>query len=309
MSKKLPSECQVIKLVDYMGFKYKLAVQSIGHKSKRINELEWIRFVESYKNKNIEKLCLKKLKEVKFEISVLNNEGLEVRKDASGKDYILGCLIQAEEETYYKQVKIDTLFLYIVSVSFGLRLKIDNLVAKVHVPKHSSKVDVYYIFTPENLKRLAVGFMGSGWTTFCFENDIEESCQLFFQWMGCTPEDHFNFTVKIFNKDEIGLHMGTKHHCCRSNHQYHKRHPHYKKQFEYHVIRTHNLYILWRMNNQIKNLLLLMIPKKFVREHQLNKYGSAVLSFGYVKFLVQLLLRRDPRKADDNTHLVMYSNW
>ncbi|MFS8018558.1 hypothetical protein Hanom_Chr15g01393421 [Helianthus anomalus] len=56
-------------------------------------------------------------------------------------------------------------------------------------------------------------------------------------------------------------------------------------------------------------MLLKAIPKKFVREHHLNQYFSAVLSFGYVKFLVQLLVRRDPRKADDNTHLVMYSNW
>ncbi|MFS8020153.1 hypothetical protein Hanom_Chr15g01412161 [Helianthus anomalus] len=26
-------------------------------------------------------------------------------------------------------------------------------------------------------------------------------------------------------------------------------------------------------------------------------------------FLVQLLVRRDPRKGDDNPHLIMYSNW
>ncbi|KAM0024168.1 putative transcription factor B3-Domain family [Helianthus debilis subsp. tardiflorus] len=151
--------------------------------------------------------------------------------------------------------------------------------------------------------------MGSGWTTFCFENDIEEGCQLSFQWMRSTPEDHFNFTVKIFNKDRIGLHVGTTHHCSRSNHRHHKRRPHYKKQFEYHVIRTHNLYMLWRMNNITKNLLLHTIPKKFVREHQLNKYCSAVLSFGYVKFLVLLLVRRDPKKVDDDTYLIMYSNW
>ncbi|MFS7926530.1 hypothetical protein Hanom_Chr04g00298121 [Helianthus anomalus] len=60
MSNQLPRECQVIKLVDYMGFKYKVAVQSMGRKSKRINGPEWIWFVESYKNKSIEKLCLKK---------------------------------------------------------------------------------------------------------------------------------------------------------------------------------------------------------------------------------------------------------
>ncbi|MFS7962582.1 hypothetical protein Hanom_Chr08g00728351 [Helianthus anomalus] len=37
------------------------------------------------------------------------------------------------------------------------------------------------------------------------------------------------------------------------------------------------------------------IPKKFVREHQLDEYRGAVL--------------RDPRRPNDNTHLVMYSNW
>ncbi|MFS7964154.1 putative transcription factor B3-Domain family [Helianthus anomalus] len=68
-------------------------------------------------------------------------------------------------------------------------------------------------------------------------------------------------------------------------------------------------YMLWRTNNQTKKLLLQTIPKKFIREHQLNNYYSVVLSFGYVKFLIQLLVRRDPRKADDNTHLIMYSNW
>ena len=121
------------------------------------------------------------------------------------------------------------------------RLKIDNLVAKVHGPKQSSKVDVHYVFSPENKKGLAAGFMGPGWTTFCFENDIEESCQLLFQWMGSTPEDDFNFTVKVFNKDGIALHGETKHHCSRTNHQHRKRRPHYKKQFEYHVLETHSL--------------------------------------------------------------------
>ncbi|MFS7895751.1 hypothetical protein Hanom_Chr00s003348g01712101 [Helianthus anomalus] len=206
MSNQLPRKCEVVWLVDYTGFKYKVAVQSIGRRSKRINGPEWIRFVETYKNKNIEKLCLKKLKEVKFEISVLNNEGLEIRKDASDRDYV------------------------------------------------------------------------HGWTTFCFENDIEESCQLLFQWMGNTPEDHFN--------------GGTKHHYSHSNHRHRKKRPHYKKQFEYHIIETHNL----------------GIPNKFDREHQLNEYRRAVLSFSHVKFLVQLLVRKDPRRPDDNTHLVMYSN-
>ncbi|MFS7918149.1 hypothetical protein Hanom_Chr03g00197441 [Helianthus anomalus] len=54
------------------------------------------------------------------------------------------------------------------------RLKIENLHAKVHGPKQSSKVDVCYDFTPKNQKGLAGGFMGSRWTTFCFKNDIEE---------------------------------------------------------------------------------------------------------------------------------------
>ncbi|KAM0011871.1 hypothetical protein Hdeb2414_s0058g00758891 [Helianthus debilis subsp. tardiflorus] len=231
MSNQLPRECQVIKLVDYLGFKYKVVVQSMGRKSKRINGPEWIRFVESYKNKNIEKLWLKKLKEVKFEISVLSNEVSEVRKDATGRDNVHGCLIQAEEETYYKKVKNCYLdlshdLLWLLS---GRRLKIDNLVEKVHGPKQSYKVAVCYVFPPENEKGLAAGFMGLGWTTICFENDIEEHCQLLFQWMGSTPEDHFNFTFKIFNQDRIGLHVGTTHHCSRSNHRHRKRHPHYKK--------------------------------------------------------------------------------
>ncbi|MFS7936059.1 putative DNA-binding pseudobarrel domain superfamily [Helianthus anomalus] len=175
---------------------------------------------------------VKKLKEVKFEISVLSNEGLEVRKDASGRDYVHGCLIQAKEETYYKQVKnFYLVFIYcqLYDLSHDLlwllserRLKIDNLVAKVHGPKQSCKVDVYYVFPPENEKGLAAGFMGSGWTTFCFENDIEERCQLLFQWKRSTPVDHFNFTVKIFNKDRIGLHMGTTRHCSCSNHRHRK---------------------------------------------------------------------------------------
>ncbi|MFS8009094.1 hypothetical protein Hanom_Chr14g01280481 [Helianthus anomalus] len=58
-SNQLPRKCEVIKLVDYTGFKYKVVVQSIFRKSKRINGPEWIQFVKTYKNKNIEKLCLK----------------------------------------------------------------------------------------------------------------------------------------------------------------------------------------------------------------------------------------------------------
>ncbi|KAJ0591916.1 hypothetical protein HanHA300_Chr03g0078861 [Helianthus annuus] len=124
MANQLPRKCEVIKLVDYTGFKYKIAVQSIGHKSKRINGPEWTRFVETYRNNNIDKLCLKKLKQAKFEINVLDNEGLEIRKDGSNRDYVHGCLIQAEEETYCKQVKNFYLFLYIASVSFELLPKL-----------------------------------------------------------------------------------------------------------------------------------------------------------------------------------------
>ncbi|KAJ0919166.1 hypothetical protein HanRHA438_Chr05g0226501 [Helianthus annuus] len=47
----------------------------------------------------------------------------------------------------------------------------------------------------------------------------------------------------------------------------------------------------------------------FVREHQQNDYLRAVLSFGHVKFLVQLVVRRDPRRPDDNNHLVMHTDW
>ncbi|KAJ0789380.1 putative transcription factor B3-Domain family [Helianthus annuus] len=82
MANQLPTKCEVIKLVDYTGFKYKISVQSIGHKSKRINGPEWTRFVETYRNNKIDKLYLKKLKEAKFELKVLNNEGLEIRKMA-----------------------------------------------------------------------------------------------------------------------------------------------------------------------------------------------------------------------------------
>ncbi|MFS8020149.1 putative DNA-binding pseudobarrel domain superfamily [Helianthus anomalus] len=185
MSNQLPRECQVIKLGDYMGCKYKVVVQRMGHKSKKINGPELIRFVESYKNKIIEKI-----------------------KDGSGRDYVHGCLIQAEEETYYKQDLLKDL-LWLLS---DRRLKVENLLAKVHGPKQSCKFDVCYAFPPENEKELGAGFMRSGWATFCFENDIEENSQLLFQWMGSNLEDHFNFNVKIFNKDEIGLHVGAKHH-------------------------------------------------------------------------------------------------
>ncbi|MFS8020154.1 putative DNA-binding pseudobarrel domain superfamily [Helianthus anomalus] len=137
----------------------------MGRKSKKINVPEWFRFVESYKNKIIEKM--------------------------------------------YR------------------RLKVENLVAKVHGPKQSCKFDVCYAFPPENEKEMAAGFMRSGWTTFCFENDIEENNQLLFQWIRSNLEDHFNFTVKIFNKDEIGLHVGAKHHYSHSNHRHRKRRPHY----------------------------------------------------------------------------------
>ena len=34
-----------------------------------------------------------------------------------------------------------------------------------------------------------------------------------------------------------------------------------------------------------------------------------MLSFGHVKFLVQLVVRRDPRRPDDNNHLVMHTDW
>ncbi|KAJ0811331.1 hypothetical protein HanPSC8_Chr17g0749531 [Helianthus annuus] len=63
-------------------------------------------------------LCFKKLKEAKFEVSVLNDEGFEIRKDGNGKDYVHGCLVRASEETYYKQVKFAIFFLYSVSIYF-----------------------------------------------------------------------------------------------------------------------------------------------------------------------------------------------
>ncbi|KAJ0477692.1 hypothetical protein HanRHA438_Chr13g0609631 [Helianthus annuus] len=124
---------------------------------------------------------------------------------------------------------------------FERRLKIDNLLAKVHGPKQSSKVDVCYDFPPENQKGLAAGFMGSGLTTFCFENGIEEGFQLLFQWMGSTPADHFNFNVNIFNKNGVGLQVTPEHQCSRTNHQHSKRRPTYKKKVEYHVTKTNYL--------------------------------------------------------------------
>ncbi|KAF5784080.1 putative DNA-binding pseudobarrel domain superfamily [Helianthus annuus] len=261
----------------------------MGHRSRKIHGSRWIRFLECHKHKNIAKLCFKKLKEAKFEVFVLSDEGFEIRKDGNGKDYVYGCLVRASEETYYKQ-----------DLPYGLlwllldrQLKIDHLLAKVHGPKQSSKVDVCYVFTTENPKSLAAGFMGSGWTTFCFENDIEEGCQLLFQWMGSTPVDHFNFNVNIFNKNGVGLQVTAEHQCTRSNHRHNKRRPTYKKQIQYHVTK--------------KNYLT--IPKKFVRDNQLNRYSCAVLSFGHVKFLVPLRVKTNDRQAADDTHLVMVTDW
>ncbi|MFS7938339.1 putative transcription factor B3-Domain family [Helianthus anomalus] len=172
LTNQIPRDCELIKLVDYLGVKYKLSVQNMGHRSRKIHGCEWIRFLESYKHKNIEKLCFKEVKEAKFEVFVLSTEGFEIRKDRSGKDYVHGCL------------DLPHGLLWLLSKRW---LKIDNLHAKVHGPKQSSKVDVCYDFTPENQKGLVGGFMGSVWTTFCFENDIEEGCQLLFQWIGSTP--------------------------------------------------------------------------------------------------------------------------
>ncbi|KAJ0753168.1 putative transcription factor B3-Domain family [Helianthus annuus] len=120
LTNQIPRDCQVIKLVDYLGVKYKVAVENMGHRSKKIHGSEWIRFLESYKHKNIEKLCFKKVKEAKFEVFVLSNEGFEIRKDRSGKDYVHGCLVRASEETYYKQVKISYLvFIFCQYLFFG----------------------------------------------------------------------------------------------------------------------------------------------------------------------------------------------
>ncbi|KAM0052703.1 hypothetical protein Hdeb2414_s0007g00251461 [Helianthus debilis subsp. tardiflorus] len=227
LTNQIPRDCQVIKLVDYLGVKYKVAVENMGHISKKIHGSKWIRFLESYKHKNIEKLCLEKLKEAKFEVFVLSDEGFEIRKDGLERDYVHGCL--------------DLLhgLMWLLSER---RLKIDHLVAKVHKPKQSSKVDVCYVFPPENEKGLAAGFMGSGWTTFCFENHIEEGCQLLFQWMVSTPADHFNFN-NIFNKNRVGLQVTPEHHCSRTNHRHGKRRPTYKKQVENHVTRQTTWYL------------------------------------------------------------------
>ncbi|MFS7903730.1 hypothetical protein Hanom_Chr01g00027441 [Helianthus anomalus] len=225
LTNQIPRDCHVIKLINYLGVKYKVVVENMGHISKKIHGFEWNWFLESYKHKNIEKLCFKKLKEAKFEVYVLSDEGFEIRKDGSRRDYVHGCLVHAFEETYYKQ-DLPHGLLWLLSERW---LKIDHLVAKVHGPKQSSKVDVCYVFPPKNEKGLAVGFMGSEWTTFCFENDIEEGYQLLFQWMGSTPADHFNSNVNIFNKNGVGLQVTPEHHCSRTSHRHSKRRPTYKK--------------------------------------------------------------------------------
>ncbi|KAJ0535292.1 hypothetical protein HanIR_Chr09g0429111 [Helianthus annuus] len=189
LTNHIPRDCQLIKLVDYLGVKYMICVENMGHRNKKIPSSQWIQFLECHKHKNIAKLCFKKLKEAKFEVSVLSDEGFEIRKDGNRKDYVHDCLVRTSEETYYKKVKdLPHGLLWLLS---DRQLKIDHLLAKVHGPKQSSTVDVCYVFTPENPKGLAAGFMGSGWTTFCFENEIEEGCQSLFQWMGSTPADHF----------------------------------------------------------------------------------------------------------------------
>ncbi|MFS7953303.1 hypothetical protein Hanom_Chr07g00616921 [Helianthus anomalus] len=106
LTNQIPRDCEVIKLVDYLGVKYKVYVQNMGHRSRKIHGCESIRFLEPYKHKNIEKLCFKKVKEAKFEVFVLSNQGFEIQKDRSGKDYVHSCLVRASEQSYYKQVKI-----------------------------------------------------------------------------------------------------------------------------------------------------------------------------------------------------------
>lgn len=63
------------------------------------------------------------------------------------------------------------------------------------------------------------------------------------------------------------------------------------------------------MNNKTNNLFLQTIPKNFVRDHQINNYCNAMLSFGHVKFLVPLRVRTDPRRVDDENHVIMYADW
>ncbi|MFS7918150.1 putative DNA-binding pseudobarrel domain superfamily [Helianthus anomalus] len=111
--------------------------------------------------------------------------------------------------------------------------------------------------------------------------------------MGSTPAEHFNFNVNIFNKNGVGLQLTAEHQCSRTNHHHSKRRPSYKKKVEYHVTKTNYM----------------TIPKKFVRDNQLNRYGCAVLSFGHVRFLVPLRVRTDDRQPGDDTHLVMVTDW
>ena len=86
---------------------------------------------------------------------------------------------------------------------------------------------------------------------------LRKAANCLFQWMGSTPKDDFNFTVKVFNKDGIALHGETKHHCSRTNHQHRKRRPHYKKQFEYHVLQTHSLVFTYPLLIQLILLIIL----------------------------------------------------
>ncbi|KAJ0791629.1 putative DNA-binding pseudobarrel domain superfamily [Helianthus annuus] len=126
LSNHIPTDCQLIKLVDYLGVKYKVCVQNMGHRNKKIYSSQWIRFVESHKHKNIAKLCFKKLKEAKFEVSVMSDEGFEIRKNDNGKDYVHGYLVRASEETYYKQ-DLPHGLLWLLS---DRQLKIDHFTCK-----------------------------------------------------------------------------------------------------------------------------------------------------------------------------------
>ncbi|MFS7918147.1 hypothetical protein Hanom_Chr03g00197421 [Helianthus anomalus] len=37
LTNQIPRDCEVIKLVDYLGVKYKVSIQNMGHRSRKIH--------------------------------------------------------------------------------------------------------------------------------------------------------------------------------------------------------------------------------------------------------------------------------
>ncbi|MFS8033166.1 hypothetical protein Hanom_Chr17g01566311 [Helianthus anomalus] len=90
----------------------------MGHRSKKIHGSQWIRFLECHKHNNIAKLCFKKLKEAKFEVYVLSDEGFEIRKDGNGKIMCMVAWYVLRRKHTISMLKFAILFLYFVSIYF-----------------------------------------------------------------------------------------------------------------------------------------------------------------------------------------------